>query len=70
MLLCEGTEMAQIRKDGSNKDLDAEIAHCDREIASLMRHPEKNGINHDVMLAEWQKNRLVFVDEKEKAGNA
>ena len=62
--------MAQIRKDGSNKDLDAEIAHCDREIASLMRHPEKNGINHDVMLTEWQKNRQVFVDEKEKAGNA
>jgi hypothetical protein len=56
------------RKDGRTKDLDDEIAHCDLEIASLERHPEKNGINHDVMLAEWQKNRQVFVDEKMKSG--
>ena len=58
--------MEQIPKDNQTKDLDTEIAHCDREIASLMRSPKKNGINHDVMLAEWQKNRQVFVDEKKK----
>ena len=55
------------RNVGRNNELDDEIAHCDQEIASLQRHPEKNGINHDVMLAEWQKNRQVFVDAKKKA---
>jgi hypothetical protein len=64
----ERIEMKQTQGDvGRTKDLDDEIAHCDREIASLKRNPEKNGINHDVMLAEWQKNRQVFVDEKKKA---
>jgi hypothetical protein len=49
----ERTEVRQTRKDvGRTEELDDEIAHCDREIASLKRHPEKNGINHDVMLAE------------------
>jgi hypothetical protein len=60
-------EMKQNQRDADRtKELDDEIAHCDREIASLKRSPEKNGINHDVMLAEWQKNRQVFVDEKRK----
>jgi hypothetical protein len=64
----ERIEMKQTQRDvGRTKDLDDEIAHCDREIATLKRNPEKNGINHDVMLAEWQKNRQVFVDEKKKA---
>jgi hypothetical protein len=60
-------EMKQTQRDADRtRELDDEIAHCDREIASLKRRPEKNGINHDVMLAEWQKNRQVFVDEKNK----
>jgi hypothetical protein len=60
-------EMKRTQRDvGRTKELDDEIAHCDFEIDSLKRHPGKDGINHDVMLAEWQKNRQVFVDEKEQ----
>ena len=60
--------MKQNQRDAHRTEyLDDEIAHCDREIASLNGDPEKNGINHDVMLAEWQKNRQIVVDEKTKA---
>jgi hypothetical protein len=64
--LPERTEMKHNQGD-ADRTIDDEIAHCEREIASLKRDPEKNGINHDVMLAEWQKNRQLLIDEKKEA---